>query len=459
MANEVFMQKEELARALKYLSPAITMKGQGNESMVGLEFLPGGLVVLKAGADTVRTQTTCSWSGDPIPEPGAKFAIESHYLANALRTLGVASEVRLKIRDDQRLEFYLPGNKGAHVIPVQENEFQEIEDVLEDAETVFTDTSKLEGLHSSLQRSLVMWGLVTSAEREVAQMVVNKELLTVCSPGFYFTESKTGLPEGLEIPPEVAEKTARFVDKWKGREAEFFIFKTKRWGQTWGLIKVKLGDSDKTDYQVGATWMFQVRIVDESTDALNATILRMNEDKAAKSGDGMLKIVVANAFELGQRLVSAVSVTEDTHVTGQIKIVKGHDAVLVLSSKNAMSATSKFGVGVQVQGVTDDMDVDSVQIEWKVAMTRDILSIFGKNRVVITYDPKTQKTYFTEYTSSEAVEGDFEKEVFMTHVGRVIETKAKPREKRDRKPRKKPAVIVGGTDEGFSEIMEGILDE
>lgn len=207
MASEVFLQKDEVVRALKYLSPAITMRGQGNESMVGFEFHPGGLVVIKAGADTVRTRTTCSWSGGEIKET-IGFSIESHYLANALRTLGVASEVRIKIRDDQRLEFYLPGNKGAHTIPVQEDEFQAIEDTIEGASEVFSDTSKLEGLHSSLQRAMVMWGLVTSAEREAAQMVVNKNLLTVCSPGFYFVEGKTGLPEGLEIAPEVASKSA-----------------------------------------------------------------------------------------------------------------------------------------------------------------------------------------------------------------------------------------------------------
>lgn len=466
MAIEVKMQKEELLRALKYLSPAVTMKGQGNESMIGFEIKPDGIVTLKAGADLCRTRTICAWSGDEKPLESVTFAMESHYLAGALKSLGVASEVRIKVRDDQRLEWYLPNNKGSHTIPTQEDQFQPIEGVLEGAESVFTETRTLDNMSSLFKRAMVMWGLVTPAEREVAQMAVQGGRMVVCSPGFYFVEGAAGLPEGLRVAPEVAEKTQKFIDYWKGHEAIFRIIKTKRWSQMWGVIEVKIGEKKDGDVNVGAIWLFQVRIPDETTEELNATILRMREDQENKSRPGQISLIIENAEDLSRQIGSAVSVTEDSHVSGKLKIIKfvpeapSQKAALILSSKNAMSASSMMGIPIEVYGL-ETAEVTE-EIEWKVSMVRDILSIFGKNRIVIVFDPNSKRTYFTEYAGA-SVTAEYLREVFMTHISRLLALKqsSKTKEKEPRAPRekkKRAAVVVGGADEAFSDLMGELLE-
>lgn len=454
---EFKVQKDELLRALKYLSPAITMKGQGNESLIGFEIKPGGVALIKAGANLTRTRTNVAWSGQPLTEPLA-FSVESMYLANALRTLGIASEVRIKWRQDQRIEFLLPGGKGTHVIPILPDEFQSIESVIDGAESLFSETKKMELMDSVLRRAMTTWGLVSAAEREVSQMIVMDNKFTVCAPGFYFQEKVTGYPEKMKVHPQVAERTQKFLDKWKGHEVQFQILKTKRWNQTWGLLTVKVGETKEGESNTGAMWLFSVEIA-EDEDVLSATILRMKEDMTNRQKEGNLTLIVTDASSLANQISAAVAVTEDSHAIGSVYRLKTTSKVvaLVLTSQNAMSAQSSMGLQLEVETpLTDDFkDI----IEWKVSLITEILSVFGKNRVVLTYDPTSKRTYITEYATAGSTT-EFEKEAFMNHVGRVVacKTEKAPREKKERKPRKAAAVVVGGADEGFAEIMESLLD-
>lgn len=464
MTVEVKMQKEDLLRALKYLGPAVSMKGSGNESMIGFEFKPNGIVTLKAGADLCRTRTVCAWSGNEALSEDICFAMESHYLAGALKSLGVASEVRIKLREDQRVEWFLPGNKGSHTIPIQEDEFQPIEGVITDAEVVFEEVRTLDNMSSLFKRSMVMWGLVTPSEREVAQMAVTGGKMVVCAPGFYFIEGSSGLPEGLRIAPEIAEKTQKFIDQWKGHEAAFRIIKTQRWSQMWGVIEVKVGEKKSGAVNVGAIWLFQVRIPDETTEELNATLLRLKEDQTNKSREGQVSLIIENAFDLSRQITSAVAVTEDTHVTGKIKVIKfekgakSQKAALILSSKNAMSASSMMGIPVEVYGL--ETDAVTEEIEWKVSMVAEVLSVFGKNRVVLVFDPTSKRTYFTEYATEDFTSDIYLREVFISHVGRMLSLKkgSGPKEPRPPREKKKRTVVVGGSDEAFEDLMGDLLD-
>jgi hypothetical protein len=461
---EFRFQKDELVRALRNLSPAITMRGNGNESLVGMTFMPDGLVTIKAGANLTRTRTTIVWSGDVLEAP-LSFSIESIYLANALRTLGMASEVRIKWRSDKRIEFFLPGAKGAHTIPIQDDEFQDIEATIEGAEVVFEETRSMDAMDSVLKRAMTMWGLVSASEREVSQMIVLDGVFTVCTPGFYFIERGSGFPDNFRIHPQVAERTQKFIDGWRGHDVQFKILKTKRWGQVWGLLTVKVGTTKDGAINPGALWLFSVEISEEAEDSLNATVLRMKEDMTYKEKEGVVRVLISDASLLASQVGSATAVTEDSHVIGAIhlnaKNSKENSAVLVFTSKNAMAAHTSVGIPVEAFNLTDEF-VGKDIIEWKVSLVKTILSAFGRNPIVMRFDPIQKRTYFSMSLFQEEL---IIREAFMNHVGRQVAQKQyAPRqgeegatEKSKPKPIKKVKVIAGDPDEGLCEIMDTIL--
>ena len=461
---EFRFQKDELVRALKNLSPAVTLRGNGNESLIGMTFMPEGIVTIKAGANLTRTRTTIVWSGDILSEP-LSFSIESIYLANALRTLGMASEVRIKWRSDKRIEFFLPGNKGAHTIPIQDDEFQDIETTLEGAEVVFEETRSTDAMDSVLRRAMTMWSLVSAAEREVSQMIVLDGVFTVCTPGFYFIEKASGFPDNFRIHPQVAERTQKFIDGWRGHDVQFKILKTKRWGQVWGLLTVKVGETKDGQMNAGALWLFSVEISGDTEDSLNATVVRMKEDMACKEKESVVRVVISDASLLASQVSAAIAVTEDSHVIGSIhtsaKIVDEDSAVMVFTSKNAMAAHTSVGVPVKVFNLPDGSYGKDI-VEWKASLVKTILSAFGRNPIVMFFDPIQKRTYFSEFLVGEEI---IIREAFMNHVGRQVAQKQyAPRqgeegatEKSKPKPIKKAKVVTVDSDEGLCEIMDTIL--
>lgn len=445
-------QKDELVRALKYLSPAVTLKGQGNESMIGFEVLPNGICLLKAGSNLVRTRTQCAWAGPKLAEgETVSFSIESHYLAKALMTLGVASEVSLNIREDSRIDFILPNSRGQHLIPVSPDEFQSIEDTILDAEVIHSSKMNLASLDSPLKRAMTIWGLVTPAEREASQILVGDDRLMVCAPGFYFIERGSGFPNGLKIQPVVAERTSAFLEKWKGSEATLEIFKTKRWEQTWGVITILVGETKGGADNIGAKWLFSVDVSGENTGLTEAMLARMAEDEKARDAEDSIVMDIASAAELSRQIQSTVAVTEDSHVTGNLAVKEG-SAALVFSSKNAMAAKSTTGVHIGVKGTNTVMEP---ALEWKVSVMVDVLSTFGKGPVTIKYNAQSRRTYVLEMVPSSVQPP---REAFISHIGRITPTAAKPREERVKKV-KKTAVVIGGAEEGFDELMDSVLSE
>lgn len=452
MACEIFIQKSNLINVLKQIHPAVDSNDGGGGSMIGMHIVGNGNTLFKAGIDTCRVKSSCRYTCAGEMTEEKPFAIDYVQLANAIRTMPGSEDHKIKIGiRDMRMEFWLPGNLGCHTIPLQEDEIPPI-DTLQ-AEELFTDKISMDKTLLTFKKALVVWDLIPNNEKDVSQMVVLDKKLMTCSPGLYFIGLESMLPEGLRISPEVADKTRRFLQQWsrvfKDCEAQFRIIKTEKWNQTWGVIDAASGEGNNS-----ARWLFQVVIPDEESDEFSATLARMQNDKNGKSSEECISFVVKDTMALAKQITAAVAVTEDHRVICEPKTVKDR-GVMMLSSKNIMSAKSKIGFPIDSYKAKDGTEFPS--IEWNVEVVREILMMFGRDKITITFDPLTMRTYFN---NSEGIE------VFMSHIDKEAAIKkqasnwkrgASTKDAVEKKEKKK--VVVGGDEEGFSELMGEILQD